>query len=124
MVSSLERAEEQRKATAHTLRSSCAVERYLSVFRDRWSLLIMRDLLEGQRRFSELKKSLVGITAKTLSERLKELREFGVITRTAYPEVPVRVVYAVTEKGRDFDQVLRAARAWGERWIPITEKEA
>ena len=84
----------------------------------------MRDLLEGQRRFSELKKSLVGITAKTLSERLKELREFGVITRTAYPEVPVRVVYAVTEKGRDFDQVLRAARAWGERWIPITEKEA
>jgi DNA-binding HxlR family transcriptional regulator len=84
----------------------------------------MRDLLDRPRRFNELKKSLIGITAKTLSERLTELRQFGVISRTAYPEVPVRVVYALTEKGGDFDHVLRAARSWGERWIPITEQEA
>ena len=80
----------------------------------------MRDLLEGPRRFSELKRSLIGITSKTLSERLSELNKAGIISRTAYPEVPVKVVYSLTEKGLDFDKVLEATRSWGERWMPLT----
>ena len=107
----------ERIETAHTSRSSCPIERYLSVFRDHWSLLIMRDLLAGPKRFSELKRSLIGITSKTLSKRLAELEEADVILRTAYPEVPKRVVYSVTEKGRDFDKILEAVRYWGERWM-------
>ena len=110
----------ERAATAHTAMSSCPIERYLSVFRDHWSLLIMRDLLEGPKRFSELKRSMIGITSKTLAKRLAELREADIIARTAYPEVPIRVVYSLTEKGLDFDHVLEATRSWGEKWMPIT----
>ncbi len=108
-----------RTATAHASKSDCPIERYLSVFRDHWSLLIMRDLLEGPRRFSELKRSLIGISSKTLAERLVELRDAGIIARTAYAEVPVRVVYSLTEEGLDFDRVLEATRSWGERWMPL-----
>jgi DNA-binding HxlR family transcriptional regulator len=79
----------------------------------------MRDLLAGPKRFSELKKSLIGITSKTLSKRLAELGEAEVILRTAYPEVPARVLYSLTEKGRDFDQILEAVRSWGERWMHV-----
>ncbi|MGA2664120.1 MAG: helix-turn-helix domain-containing protein [Nitrososphaerales archaeon] len=122
MSAHLEAADEHRKATAHSSRSDCPVERYLSVFRDGWTLLIMRDLLEGPRRFNELRRSLTGITAKTLSERLAELRAAGVIDRTVFPEVPAKVVYSLTEKGRDFDRVLREARAWGERWLPLPDR--
>ena len=109
----------ERLETAHTSRSVCPVERYLSIFRDHWSLLIMRELLDHPRRFNELKKSLISITSKTLSERLAELVEAEVILRTAYPEVPVRVVYSLTEKGQDFDQILEAVRFWGEKWMPL-----
>lgn len=79
----------------------------------------MRELLERPRRFSELKKALIGITSKTLSERLQELAEAEVIFRRAYPEVPVRVVYSLTEKGEDFDQILESVRIWGEKWMPV-----
>lgn len=118
-----ERTESQRERaiTAHTSRSHCPVERYLSVFRDHWSLLIMRDLLEGPKRFSELKKSLIGITAKTLTERLVELKDAGIITRVAYPDIPIKVLYSLTEKGLDFDNVLEATRSWGEKWIPLAQ---
>ena len=82
-------------------------------------MLIIRDLLAGPKRFGELKKSLIGITSKTLSKRLAELGEAEVILRTAYPEVPARVLYSLTEKGRDFDQILEAVRSWGERWMHV-----
>ena len=80
----------------------------------------MRDLLEGPKRFSELKKSLIGITSKTLSERLTELKKAGVIYRTAYSEIPIRVTYSLTEKGIEFDRILEAVRFWGEKWMPLT----
>ena len=83
--------------------------------------MIMRDLLEGPRRFSELKRSLIGISSKTLSERLVELGNAGIVTRTLYPEVPIKVVYSLTEKGLDFDKVLAATRSWGEKWMPIIQ---
>ena len=82
----------------------------------------MRDLLEGPRRFNELKRSLIGISSKTLAERLVELVQAEIVIRTSYPEVPVKVVYSLTQKGLDFDGVLEATRSWGERWMPITQQ--
>ena len=122
MVVNQGKLELERIETANTSRSACPIERYLSVFRDHWSLLIMRELLERPKRFSELKKSLIGITSKTLSERLQELGEADVVLRTAYPEVPIRVVYSLTEKGRDFDHILEAVRFWGEKWMPLKKR--
>jgi DNA-binding HxlR family transcriptional regulator len=79
----------------------------------------LRDLMERPMRFNELKRSLDGITSKVLSERLKELRVAEVIDREIFPEVPVRVVYTLTEKGRDLGRVIDDIRAWGNRWMPL-----
>jgi DNA-binding HxlR family transcriptional regulator len=107
----------------HTATSDCPVERTLSVLKDHWSLLILRDLLEKPMRFNELKKSIDGISSKVLSERLKELKEGGVVDKAIYPEVPVKVVYSLTEKGKDLSEVIDDIRAWGRRWIPVANSE-
>jgi DNA-binding HxlR family transcriptional regulator len=109
----------KKKMIPHTATSDCAVERTLTVLRDDWSLLILRDLLEKPMRFNELKRSLDGVTAKTLSDRLGSLEEAGVVTRTVYPEVPVKVVYSLTEKGQALNKVIDDIRTWGERWMPV-----
>lgn len=94
------------------------MERALLVLRDRWTLLILRDLLIGQKRFSELKRSLKGISPKTLTERLTSLHDMGIVIRTVYPEVPIRVEYSLTEKGRDLETVLKAMQDWSCKWMP------
>lgn len=80
----------------------------------KWVILILRDLLGGTRRFTDLLQSLSGISPKTLSERLKELEEDGLITRKAYPEIPPRVEYSLTEKGRSLNGILEAMMKWGQ----------
>ncbi len=103
--------------------SECPVERTLAVVKDHWSLEILRDLLEKEpRRFNELKRSLAPISAKVLAERLSELQKAGLIRKKVYAEVPVRVEYSLTEKGRDFNTVIEAIRDWGERWVPQDAK--
>jgi DNA-binding HxlR family transcriptional regulator len=108
-----------RKIIPHSATSDCPVERTLTVLRDGWSLLILRDLLEKPMRFNELKKSLDGVTSKTLSERLHGLERAGVVTKKVYPEVPVKVVYSLTEKGRALNSVIDDIRSWGEEWMPV-----
>lgn len=78
--------------------------------------MILRDLMAGTRRFGELRQSLAGVSPKTLSVRLKELEEAGVLTRTVYAEVPPRVEYALTEKGRELEALIAAMGAWGTKW--------
>lgn len=78
--------------------------------------MILRDLMAGTRRFGELRQSLAGVSPKTLSVRLKELEEAGVLTRTVYAEVPPRVEYALTEKGRELEGLIAAMGAWGTKW--------
>lgn len=97
-------------------RKECAVERTLDLIGNRWTSLIVRELLTGTKRFSELKKSLEHISPKTLTERLKDLEEHGLLTRTVYPEVPPRVEYTLTEKGRALGPIFEAMREWGSRW--------
>jgi DNA-binding HxlR family transcriptional regulator len=74
-------------------------------------------LATGTKRFNELERSLHGISPKTLSERLRELERHGVVERRTYPEVPVRVEYSLTDKGRALIPVIDCMRAYGERWL-------
>ncbi|HEX6971002.1 MAG TPA: helix-turn-helix domain-containing protein [Limnochordia bacterium] len=97
-------------------RCQCPIERALQVIGAKWVPLIVRDLLEGPKRFNELQSSLGSVSPRTLSERLKDLEEQGVISRHAYPEVPPRVEYRLTPKGMALHDLLEDMRRWGERW--------
>lgn len=103
-------------ATAFT-RPECAVERALEVLSNRWTSLILRELLSGTRRWGDLKAALTGISPKTLAERLRTLEAQGILTRTVYPEVPPRVEYSLTPKGKALGPIFEAMREWGARWV-------
>lgn len=92
------------------------VERTLDVIGNKWTTLIIRELLSGTKRFGELRMALTGISPKTLSDRLKELEAHGVITRCIYAEVPPRVEYDLTKQGLELKPILDAMGAWGARW--------
>jgi DNA-binding HxlR family transcriptional regulator len=94
----------------------CVVERTAEVIGGKWTTLILRDLLRGSRRFGELRASLGTVSPKTLTDRLRELEQSGVVTRTIYAEVPPRVEYALTDKGRALRPVVDAMAAWGATW--------
>ena len=83
----------------------------------KWTLLIIRDLAEGRSRFCELERSLAGISPRTLSLRLRALEEEGVVERHTFPEVPPRVEYALTEKGRALIPIIEDMRSYGRRWL-------
>ena len=78
---------------------------------------MIRDLAEESRRFCELERSLEGISPRTLSLRLRALEECGIVERQTYPEVPPRVEYALTVKGRDLVPLIEDMRAYGRRWL-------
>lgn len=92
----------------------CPIERAVSVLDGKWTLLILRELFGGTRRFGELRASLPGVSPKTLTERLRSLEDSGVVTRTIYPEIPPRVEYSLTPRGQQALPVVLALRDWGE----------
>src|SRR3954447_509391 len=96
----------------------CPVARTAQLIGNKWTPLIVRDLADGQRRFSELERSLVGISPKTLSERLKRLEEAHVIERACFAEVPPRVEYSLTAKGHALMPVIEQMRSFGNLWLP------
>jgi DNA-binding HxlR family transcriptional regulator len=96
----------------------CPVARTAKLIGNKWTPLIVRDLAGGQRRFSELERSLIGISPKTLSERLKRLEEATIVARQCYAEVPPRVEYSLTEKGFALLPVIDQMREFGARWLP------
>lgn len=97
-------------------RAECTVERALAVIDGKWTTLVLRDLLGGTRRFGELRANLTGISPKTLTDRLRDLERHGVLTRKVHPEIPPRVEYTLTEKGRALGSVVDAMAAWGHAW--------
>ena len=92
---------------------SCPVETTLMLISDRWKVLILRDLFTGTKRFGELKRSLTGISQKVLTANLRDMEAKGLLTRKAYPEVPPRVEYTLTETGESLKPILSAMFDWG-----------
>ena len=92
----------------------CPIETTLTLISNRWKVLILWDLLDGVKRFGELKKLLGGVSQKVLTANLCQMEEAGLLTRTAYAEVPPRVEYALTARGQSLLPVLNAMCAWGE----------
>ena len=93
---------------------ACPVATTVALIGSKWKLLIMRNLLSRPWRFNELKKDLEGISQKVLTDSLRSMKADGLLTRTAYPEVPPRVEYTLTELGYSLRPILEAMRVWGE----------
>ena len=101
-------------------RSACAIANSLDIVGDKWTLLVVRDLLHGKRTYGELAKSPERIPTNILADRLKRLEGAGIIASTPYQERPVRYAYALTPKGRALGEVLVAFVRWGKQYIPGT----
>ncbi len=95
---------------------NCPVETTLQLIGDKWKVMIIRDLLEGTRRFGELKKSVTGITQKVLTSNLRAMEENGLLTRKVYAEVPPKVEYTLTETGYSLKPILDAMVKWGTEY--------
>ena len=102
----------------------CPVETALLLMGNRWKVLIVRDLLEGTKRFGELKKSLSGISQKVLTDHLRIMEEQGLVNRKVYAEIPPKVEYSLTDLGRSLQPILDAMGKWGEDYkINLGEKQ-
>lgn len=96
---------------------SCPVCRTADIVCGKWTLLIIRDLADGRSRFCELERSLAGISPRTLSLRLRALEEERIVERRTFAEVPPRVEYVLTEKGRALVPIIEDMRSYGRRWL-------
>jgi DNA-binding HxlR family transcriptional regulator len=83
----------------------------------KWTGLIIRVMLGGPKRFKEIKEQIPDMSDKMLTDRMKELESLGILTRTVYPEMPVRSEYELTEKGRNLEDVIQSIQSWGENWV-------
>lgn len=95
---------------------ACPVETTLMLIGDKWKVLILRDLIEGTKRFGELKKSIGTVSQKVLTAQLRDMEEKGLVSRKVYAEVPPRVEYTLTDTGYSLKPILDAMLAWGEQY--------
>jgi DNA-binding HxlR family transcriptional regulator len=100
---------------------TCPVCATADIVCGKWTILIIRDLARGRTRFCELERSLQGISPRTLSLRLRALDEEGVVERRTYPEVPPRVEYALTSKGRALLPLIEDMRRYGREWLLVED---
>ena len=97
---------------------SCSVAACAEIVGAKWTALLVHDLSEGPRRFSQLEHSCAGISPRTLSERLRALEDEGIVERHSYPESPPRVEYELTQKGESLLPIIDAMREFGHDWLP------
>jgi len=97
--------------------TTCAVAATADVIGAKWTALLVHDLSEGPRRFSELERSCHGISPRTLAERLRVLETEGILARRSYPESPPRVEYELTDKGEALLPIIDAMREFGHSWL-------
>jgi DNA-binding HxlR family transcriptional regulator len=95
----------------------CPIEFTLDLISSKWSILILRELFVGCRRTHEFLEALSGISSKTLTQRLRELEGYGLIERKIYPEIPPRVEYSLTPKGREIQPIMTSLYQVGQRWL-------
>ena len=105
------------KLKQKTLRSDCPVAGALDILGDRWTLLLVRDLLKGKKRYGEFLESGEKIPTNILASRLKTLETNGIIEKVLYSERPPRAEYHLTEKGQELGTIVKAMFAWGSRNI-------
>ena len=105
-------------------RSPCPVACSLDLLGDKWTLLVVRDLLLGKTTYSEFQKSPEGIPTNILAERLRRLLAAGIIEKSRYQERPARYAYHLTRKGRDLRPVLSAMIDWANKYVPGTVPRA
>ena len=96
---------------------TCSVAACAEIIGAKWTALLVHDLSEGPRRFSELEHSCAGISPRTLSERLRLLEQEGIVVRRSYSETPPRVEYELTDKGFDLLPIIEAMTDYGRRWL-------
>lgn len=97
-------------------------EKAMKMISQRWTGLIIYQLLSGPQRFCTIESSLP-ISGRLLSERLKELEQEGIVNRAVYPEKPVRIEYSLTEKGKALEPAMRAIETWSQEWITLQTAE-
>jgi DNA-binding HxlR family transcriptional regulator len=102
---------------SRAVEETCPVCATADIICGKWTILVIRDLAEGRTRFCELERSLAGISPRTLSLRLRALEEEGIVERHTYPEVPPRVEYSLTDKGRALAPVVEGMRRYGREWL-------
>jgi len=83
----------------------------------KWTGLIIRVLMGGPKRFKDIKEQIPDMSDKMLTDRMKELEAAGIVVRKVYPEMPVRIEYELTEKGRDMKNVIESIQEWGDKWM-------
>ena len=88
----------------------------------RWTGAILRALMSGVSRFSEVCETVPGLSDRMLAERLKELEAEGIVKRTVVPDTPVRIEYSLTEKGRDLEAIVNTVSDWADRWVAVDEE--
>ena len=96
--------------------TNCPVEYTASIIGNKWKIIILRDLLTGTKRYNELSRSVLGISAKVLTENLRDLEKDGIVKRKVYPVVPPKVEYSLTSKGLELKDVLEQMKIFGEKY--------
>ena len=96
--------------------TECPVEYTASILSNKWKCLILRDLLTGTKRFNELNKSIIGISAKVLTENLRELENDGIVKRKTYAVVPPKVEYSLSDKGEELKSIIDLMKEFGNKY--------
>ena len=96
--------------------TNCPVEYTASILSNKWKCLILRDLIEGTKRFNELNNSIVGISAKVLTENLRELENDGIVIRKTYAVVPPKVEYSLSPKGKELKPIIDLMKEYGNKY--------
>lgn len=94
--------------------NSCGVGTTIKIIGRKWTILILHQLCAGTKRFGQLQRSLPGISPKTLSERLKELEDDGIISKKVFNEIPLHVEYSLTRKGQSLKDIINQMENWGK----------
>lgn len=98
-------------------------EKAVSILSQRWTALILYQLISGPQRFCTITEKL-GVSGKTLTERLKELEQRGFVVRDVYPETPVRIEYSLTDKGMSLTPIMKEIEKWSSKWIALDSTDA
>jgi DNA-binding HxlR family transcriptional regulator len=94
-----------------------AVHEALQVIGSKWAFPVISQLYYGPQRFNQLRRNLRGISIKSLTDTLRHLEHYQIVSRQVFPTTPISVEYALTEKGKEYRTILLQMRQWGEKWI-------